>query len=112
MKHRTRFTITFPRDPATGREWAHDERNAMRALNGQRLFDHTRTLGKAWWAARSFDASVTKRYAQALIDLFELDPAEKLLTDALGEARKAEAGAQAKYGSPGCAADTAVDVER
>jgi hypothetical protein len=59
-------------------------RNAMRALNGQRLFNHTRTLGNAWQVARSFDASVTKRYAQALIDLFELGPAEKLLTDALG----------------------------
>ncbi len=77
-----------------------DVRNPMRALNGQRLFDHARTLGKAWQAARSFDASVTKRYAQALIDLFELDPAEKLLTDALGEARKAEAGAQAKSEIP------------
>src|SRR5882757_7456300 len=77
-----------------------DVRNAMKALNGQRQFDHTRTLGKSWLEARSFDASITKRYAQALIDLFELDPAEKLLIDALREARGAAAGAQAKSEIP------------
>ena len=77
-----------------------DVRNAMRALNDQRQFDHTRTLGKAWLEARSFDASITKRYAQALIDLFELDPAEKLLIDALREARGAASGAQAKSEIP------------
>lgn len=77
-----------------------DVQRAMRALNEQRQFNHTRTLGKAWLDARPFDASVTKRYAQALIDLFELDPAENLLTDALGEARGAAAGAQAKSEIP------------
>jgi V8-like Glu-specific endopeptidase len=75
-------------------------RNATKALNGQRLFNHTRTLGEAWQAAWPFDASIAKRYAQALIDLFELDPAETLLTDALVEARKPEAGAQAKSEIP------------
>ncbi|WP_027579786.1 serine protease [Bradyrhizobium sp. Ai1a-2] len=77
-----------------------DVRAAMRVLNEQRLFDHTRTIGQAWHGARPFDASVAKRYAQALIDLFELEPAEKLLTDALGKARKPEAGAQAKSEIP------------
>jgi V8-like Glu-specific endopeptidase len=77
-----------------------DVRAAMKVLNEQRLFDHTRTIGQAWQGARPFDASVTKRYAQALIDLFELDPAEKLLTDALCKARGAEAGPQAKREIP------------
>jgi V8-like Glu-specific endopeptidase len=77
-----------------------DVRAATEALNGQRLFDHTRTIGKAWLDARPFDASVAKRYAQALIDLFELEPAEKLLTDALDKARSPEAGAQAKREIP------------
>jgi V8-like Glu-specific endopeptidase len=72
----------------------------MKALNGQRQFDHARTLGRAWQAAGPFDASIAKRYAQALIDLFELDPAEKLLTDALREAQGAEADAQAKSEIP------------
>src|SRR5262249_54998830 len=45
-------------------------------------------------------ASVTKRYAQALIDLFELEPAEELLNDALGKAREAKVGAQAKSEIP------------
>jgi V8-like Glu-specific endopeptidase len=74
-------------------------RKAMAALNGQRLFNHTRTLGKAWQDTKPFDASVTRRYAQALIDLFELDPAEKLLNDALKEAREG-ASAQAKSEIP------------
>ncbi len=72
-----------------------DVRAAMKALNGQRLFDHTRTIGKAWQDAQPFDASVVKLYAQALIDLFELDPAETLLSDALREVRRAPVGAQA-----------------
>jgi len=72
-----------------------DVRNALKALNAQRQFDHTRTLGKAWCGVRPFDASVTKRYAQALIDLFELETAEELLNDALGKARAPDADAQA-----------------
>lgn len=67
---------------------------AMKALNGQRQFAHTRTLGKAWIDLRPFDPLVTKHYAQALIDLFELDPAESLLNAALVAARKSS-GAQA-----------------
>jgi S1-C subfamily serine protease len=77
-----------------------DVRNAVKALNSQRLFDHTRTLGEAWHDTREFDATVTKRYAQALIDLFELDPAEQLLTEALGKARKPGAGVQAAVEVP------------
>jgi V8-like Glu-specific endopeptidase len=73
----------------------YDVRNAAKVLNDQRHFNHTRTLGKAWRDHRPFDASVTKRYAQALIDLFELDTAEALLNDALGKARAPDADAQA-----------------
>jgi V8-like Glu-specific endopeptidase len=75
-------------------------RKAMKALNEQRQFDHTRALGKVWLDIRPFDATVTKRYAQALIDLFELEPAEELLNDALGKAREANAGEQAKSEIP------------
>lgn len=70
-------------------------RNALKRLNGLRHFDHTRTLGKAWLACRPFDATVAKHYAQALIDLFELDPAEALLEDALNKVEADPADAQA-----------------
>src|SRR5262245_13661489 len=65
-----------------------DIRNAVKALNGHRQFAHTRTLGEAWRDNRPFDATVAKCYAQALIDLFELDPAEQLLLEALGKAEE------------------------
>lgn len=71
-------------------------RNAMKALNGQRHFEHTRSLGKAWIDCQAFDATIVKRYAQALIDLFELDPAEALLNDALPKARAGDADARAE----------------
>src|SRR5262245_55874986 len=58
-------------------DWRDEQmRKAMGALNNRRQFTHTRTLGKAWTDLRPFDAEVTRRYAQALIELFELDPAE------------------------------------
>jgi V8-like Glu-specific endopeptidase len=71
-------------------------RKAVKVLNNVRHFEHTRTLGKAWLECRPFDATIAKCYAQALIDLFELDTAEALLNDALkkAEARSADAQAQ------------------
>ncbi|RPI41565.1 MAG: hypothetical protein EHM59_19875, partial [Betaproteobacteria bacterium] len=75
-------------------------RAAIKALNDERHFEHTRMLGKAWIACQAFDATIAKRYAQALIDLFELDPAEALLTDALSRARSDPADAQAKAEIP------------
>jgi len=70
-------------------------RNAVKTLNALRHFDHTRTLGKAWMECRPFDATIAKHYAQALIDLFELDTAETLLNDALKKAEANSADAQA-----------------
>jgi len=71
-------------------------RNAVRVLNGHRHFEHTRALGKAWIDCQTFDATIVKRYAQALIDLFELDPAEALLNDALPKARAGDADGRAE----------------
>ena len=78
-------------------DWRDEQmRKAMGALNNQRQFTHTRTLGKAWSDLRPFDAEVTRRYAQALIDLFELDPAEKLLNDAIARASANDASQQTR----------------
>lgn len=71
-------------------------RKAVKVLNHARHFEHTRTLGKAWLECRPFDATIAKCYAQALIDLFELDPAEALLNDALAKAEADSADAQAQ----------------
>ena len=71
-------------------------RNAMKTLNALRHFDHTRTLGKTWLECRPFDATVAKYYAQALIDLFELDTAEAVLNDAFNKAEANPADAQAQ----------------
>jgi V8-like Glu-specific endopeptidase len=71
-------------------------RNAVKVLNNVRHFEHTCTLGKTWVACRAFDATITKCYAQALIDLFELDSAEKLLNDALAKAKEIPNDAQAR----------------
>lgn len=71
-------------------------RNAVRLLNGIRHFQHTRTVGKAWIECREFDATIVKHYAQALIDLYELNPAESLLNDALQKAESNIGDAQAR----------------
>jgi hypothetical protein len=73
---------------------AAEVRNAMKALNGQRQFPHMRTLGQAWTDCQAFDATIVRRYAQALIELFELDPAEALLGNALPLARSGDADAK------------------
>jgi V8-like Glu-specific endopeptidase len=71
-------------------------RKAVKVLNNVRHFEHTRTLGKAWSECRPFDATIAKCYAQALIDLFELDTAETLLNDALKKAEAKPNDAQAQ----------------
>lgn len=71
-------------------------RNAVKKLNGFRYFEHTRTLGKAWLDCCSFDATIAKRYAQALIEVFELDTAETVLNDALQKAETMSTDAQAQ----------------
>lgn len=71
-------------------------RNAVRLLNDIRHFQHTRTLGKEWTEYRDFDATIVKHYAQALIELYELGPAESLLNDALQKVEANFADAQAQ----------------
>lgn len=71
-------------------------RNAVKMLNALGHFEHTRILGKAWLECRPFDATVAKYYAQALIDLFELDTAEAILNGALNKVEANPTDAQAQ----------------
>ena len=72
-----------------------DVRRAVKALNGQRQYDHTRMLAQAWNDVCGFDATITKHQAQALINLSALVAAERLLRDGLVRIQVPEAGAQA-----------------
>jgi len=70
-------------------------RSAVKTLNDHRGFEHTRVLGQAWRDLRGFDATITRRHAQALINLSALDEAENLLIDGLQRIKTANLGAQA-----------------
>lgn len=64
--------------------WTQSEiRNAVRALNCRRHFQHTTTIGGAWHATRGCDPTIQKHHAQALIELGALDAAEALLGEAI-----------------------------
>jgi V8-like Glu-specific endopeptidase len=58
-------------------------RNAMKALNGARHFEHTMTIGDEWSGRHGVDPTVHKRFAQALIELGAFDKAKALLEEAL-----------------------------
>ena len=62
-------------------------RNAMKALNSNRQFEHAKTIGTAWRDTRGCDPTIQKQTAQALIELGALDIAENLVTEALEAAR-------------------------
>lgn len=70
-------------------------RLAMRALNGHRLFEHTRLLGQTWKDCCPFDPVIAKHHAQALIELSALDAAEQLLLES-SNAVATPGGAQAQ----------------
>jgi Trypsin-like peptidase domain/Tetratricopeptide Repeats-Sensor len=61
-------------------------RNATRALNRRRHFEHSKTIGSAWHDTRGCDPTIQKHHAQALIELGALDAAEALITEASGAA--------------------------
>lgn len=61
-------------------------RNAMRALNRRRYFEHSKTIGSAWHDLRGCDPTIQKHHAQALIELGALDAAEALVTEAIAAA--------------------------
>jgi hypothetical protein len=62
-------------------------RNALRALNRRRHFEHSKTIGSAWHDTRGCDPTIQKHHAQALIELGALDAAEALLTEAIAAAQ-------------------------
>ena len=63
-------------------------RNAMRALNRFRQFEHAKTLGSAWHGAKGVDPTIQKHLAQALIELGALDVADALLAEGLDNASR------------------------
>jgi len=62
-------------------------RRALGALNNDRLFPPARTLAESWTARRGFDLVVEKRLVQAMIEMDDLDGAEKRLKDAIESAK-------------------------
>lgn len=66
---------------------APEARNAMKTLNAQRHFEHTKTIGSAWHNTRGCDATIQRHYAQALIELGALDAADALLEEAIATAK-------------------------
>jgi hypothetical protein len=65
---------------------AADVCKAVKKLNAQRHFEHTKTIGAAWHDIRGCDATIQRHYAQALIELGALDRADALLDEALATA--------------------------
>lgn len=61
-------------------------RNALKALNGARQYDHARMLADEWTAVRGFDATVGKHLAQALVNSSALDAAQAVLEAGLPDA--------------------------
>lgn len=72
---------------------------ALRALNGARHFEHTKTIGSAWHGRRGIDPTIQKQYAQAQIELGALDAARDLLDQAL-EAAETSTDPQAQIEKP------------
>ena len=58
-------------------------RAALKALNGARHFDHTKTIARAWRGRRGVDPTIQRQYAQAQIELGAFSDAEDLLNQAL-----------------------------
>jgi hypothetical protein len=61
-------------------------RGALKALNGARHFEHTKTIGSAWHGRRGIDPTIQKQYAQSQIELGAFGAAESLITQALDAA--------------------------
>ena len=74
-------------------------RAALKALNGARHFEHTKTIGSAWHGRRGVDPTIQKQYAQAQIELGAFAVAESLLDQAL-EAAKMSTDPQAAIETP------------
>ena len=74
-------------------------RVALKALNGARHFDHTKTIGSAWHGRRGVDPTIQKLFAQAQIELGAFANAESLLTQAL-EAAETSTDPQAAIEKP------------
>jgi V8-like Glu-specific endopeptidase len=62
-------------------------RQALRALNRRRHFEHTKTISSAWHATRGCDPAIQKHHAQALIELGALGLAETLVNEAIAAAK-------------------------
>lgn len=62
---------------------AEDVKKALRALNGDRFFSPARKLAEAWCAHRGFDPVIEKHHIQSMIELGDLDEAEKRLIQAI-----------------------------
>ena len=74
-------------------------RAALKALNGARHFDHTKTIGSAWHGRCGIDPTVQKQYAQAQIELGAFGAAQILLNQAL-EAAETSTDPQAAVEKP------------
>jgi V8-like Glu-specific endopeptidase len=74
-------------------------RAALKALNGARHFDHTKTIGSVWHGRRGIDPTIQKQYAQAQIELGAFGDAQTLLLQAL-EAAKTSTDPQAAIETP------------
>lgn len=61
-------------------------RQALNALNRERLFSPIRGLASGWSATHGFDPTVQKRLVQAMIELDDLDSAETCLAEAISQA--------------------------
>lgn len=62
-------------------------RRALGALNNDRLFLPARALAESWNAVLGFDLIVEKRLVQAMIEMDDLDGAQKRLMDAIESAK-------------------------
>jgi len=71
-------------------------RKAAECVKKRRLFAEVRALADAWRACRTFDPTLERLRAQALIELSALDEAEACLRDGLRRVSEPGAGAQAQ----------------
>lgn len=65
---------------------AADARVVLRALNDGRQYEHARVFADAWIGRHGFDAVVSRRLAQALVNTGALEAAEAVLQGGLGRA--------------------------
>src|SRR5262245_57104683 len=72
-----------------------DIRKAAGVLNGQRYFEFTRAVAKAWSDTRGFDPTIQRRYVQALINTALLDEAEKFARDGIAKCQEQPGDPQA-----------------